>query len=187
MPAWHARYCQPFPRPQWQSKEKNPDRQSPIVIGAKKSTDFAESILFQFNGSKEAFQAIEVGFFFEWGIEHLAQIVHGIGNGADRFWERRAAGIGMTAALKFFSHFQSFAVAAAQAGDDHSAGPPEKGEQNRIRSGGSFQELVHDEVVIAQHCIDVTHGWAEGDDIILAPLETQWIFHPPLDGHDFQE
>src|SRR5215510_11965222 len=46
---------------------------------------------------------------------------------------------------------------------------------------------MNDQVVVANHGIDETNGGTDLSDIRLAPRQAEWIFNPPLDGHDFEE
>src|ERR1051326_7184800 len=73
---------------------------------------------------EDSFQGIERRVVLR--VQHLAQVVHGVGNRAHRPRQRCPAGISMAAALKFFGNLERLAVPAAQAGDDDAIGFPKQ-------------------------------------------------------------
>ena len=78
------------------------------------------SFLRQVDRVEQRFQAGQRGFLLR--IQHLPQVIDGVGDGAHRLRERGAAGVGVAAALKVLRHFQRLAVSAAEAGDDEVVG-----------------------------------------------------------------
>ena len=94
-------------------------------------------------------------------VQNLAQVFHGVGNVADGFWQHRAGGVGVAAALEFFRHLERLAVAAAEAGEDDVV--PRR---NNVTSTGyftacSFEQLMDDEIVVADDGVHVADGRAD--------------------------
>jgi hypothetical protein len=93
----------------------------------------------------------------------------------------------MTAALEFFGDFQCFAVAAAQADDDGAVGLAEKSDEDGVRRGVAFQELVDDDVVVADDSVHVADGGSDFGDVALAPFQADGILNPAFDSHHFEQ
>ena len=64
--------------------------------------------------------------------------------------------------------------------------------RNSVTSTGyftacSFEQLMDDQVVVADDGVHVADGRADFGDVVFAPLEAERIFDAPLDGHDFEQ
>src|SRR4051812_26560714 len=115
---------------------------TPTIPGLLESAVVSVPLTFHFDRSKQTLKIIQRRFLFKSRVEEVPQKRNCIRNGPDRFWERRAAGIGMATALELFGYLQSLAITAAQAGDNHAAGPAKQSEQHREWRGAAFQQLV---------------------------------------------
>jgi hypothetical protein len=136
---------------------------------------------------EEALKAVEGLGLVGADIQDAAEIVNGVGDIADGAGQDCAGGVGMAAALKAFGDFDGFAVAGAEADDHGAVGFAEEGEEHMVASAAGSEELVDDEVVIADDGFDEADGGGNLSDIVLAPGEAEGVFDAALDGHDLEE
>ena len=64
--------------------------------------------------------------------------------------------------------------------------------RNSVTSTGYFtacslQQLVNDQIIVADHGVHVADRRADFGDVVFAPLEAERIFDAPFDGHDFEQ
>ncbi len=82
----------------------------------------------------------------------------------------------MAAALEFLRDLERLAIPAAEAGDDDIVRALEQRDQHGKFHRRALQQLMHDEVIVADHGLDVADGGADFGDVLLAPLVTERIF-----------
>ena len=89
--------------------------------------------------------------------------------------------------LEFLGNFERLPVPAAQAGDDDAIGFPEQRHQHRVGGRLLFQQLVHDQIVVAHDRFHVTHGRADLRDVLFAPGKPERVFDPAFDFHHLEQ
>src|SRR5262249_40536999 len=74
-----------------------------------------------------------------------------------------------------------------ETGNNHAVGAPEQGQQDWKFGGLLLQQLMHNQVVVANYRIHKTDRRADFGDVRLAPCEAERILNPPFDGHHLQK
>ena len=93
----------------------------------------------------------------------------------------------MAATLEFLGNFQSFAISAAQTGDDEAIGAPKKRQQNGVSGCLLLEQLVHDQIIVADDCIDKTNRGADLGDVFFAPGQPERVLDAALDLHYLEQ
>src|SRR5262245_45122482 len=92
--------------------------------------------------SEEVLEAVQSGWLILRWVEHCAQISDGVWDGSHRLGQRCPTCVGVSAALEFLSNFQRVTVAAAEAHDHGSIGPPKECEKDGKTCGLAFKQLM---------------------------------------------
>ncbi len=121
------------------------------------------------------------------GCEDLFEVLDGFGEGLDGSGEGGSAGVGVASALELFCDGEGFAVPATEADEEITGSFAVEVQQDGVGAIGFVEEVMDDEVGVADGSFDDADiAWERGD-MLAAPIEAEGVFYFAFELGDLEQ